>query len=226
MPGICSAELCPAAVGFGRTAGGHRFPYLGVPGWVCGTRREYVHVGSSKTSMFLTFPQTHPGTPQTDGRWSWGMPRQHQRRCRFGVMRFRMLGISQRSSVDRSHRSREWILIFDGHRPAVDGGSGWAGGGMSRMDAAIEPTWVKAHRLRGTASRATEHPAAGGWAGPRRGTCGVPRNARPEPPNQGYSDHRLFAKDQQQPGRARLYVDRAIRRCRSCNQAIRAWSGR
>ncbi|SET06960.1 hypothetical protein SAMN05720615_102254 [Stenotrophomonas indicatrix] len=42
--------------------------------------------------------------------------------------------------------------------------------------AATELTGVRALCLRSTASQAPERTAASGWAGPRRGTCSVPRN--------------------------------------------------
>ena len=54
-----------------RTALGSRHPRFGGSGWVCGTRRESILGGSSKTSMFLTVPQTHPDPPSTGGRWPW-----------------------------------------------------------------------------------------------------------------------------------------------------------
>ena len=54
------------------------------------------------------------------------------------------------------------------------GGSGC--GGVSAMDGATEPPWVRALCLRSTASQAPERTAASGWAGPRRGIYGVPRN--------------------------------------------------
>ena len=46
--------------------------------------------------------------------------------------------------------------------------------GIRAMDGAAEPTGVRALCLRSTASQAPERTAASGWAGPRRGTCGVP----------------------------------------------------
>jgi hypothetical protein len=45
--------------------------------------------------------------------------------------------------------------------------------------AVAEPTWVRAHCLRGIASHAPERTAANGWAGPRSGTCGVSREPIP-----------------------------------------------
>jgi len=48
------------------------------------------------------------------------------------------------------------------------------------MDAAYEPTWVRAHCLRGTASHAFERTAAGGWAGPRSGIYGASSKGAPD----------------------------------------------
>ena len=48
-------------------------------------------------------------------------------------------------------------------------------GPLGAMDGAHEPPGVKAHCSRGTASHATERPAASGWAGPRSGVHGVSR---------------------------------------------------
>ncbi len=66
--------------------------------------------------------------------------------------------------------------------------TGWAGRPApalpSAQDCALaqavaEPTWVRAHCLRGIASHAPERTAASGWAGPRSGTCGVSREPIP-----------------------------------------------
>ena len=83
----------------------------------------------------------------------------------------------------------------------------WVCGGLSRMDAATQPTRVKAHCLRGTASRATERPIAGDWAGPRRGTCGDPANPyRAEPGPTHPPACSCSPKTNSEPGRARLYA--------------------
>ncbi len=75
---------------------------MGVPGWVCGVAVN-PSMGATRTpSMAPSPPQTHPGPPQTERRGPWQRP--DQRRCRSVVMRYRMLGISRRSSVDRSHQ--------------------------------------------------------------------------------------------------------------------------
>ncbi|RRU21921.1 hypothetical protein EGJ34_04010 [Stenotrophomonas sp. 278] len=66
-----------------------------------------------------------------------------------------MLGISGPSSVDRRYRGHV-LLNFVGHRPTVEGGSGWAGGGVSRMDAAIEATWTYLRRPPERPSRAAK----------------------------------------------------------------------
>ncbi|WP_313246305.1 hypothetical protein [Stenotrophomonas rhizophila] len=74
-------------------------------------------------------------------------------------------------------------LVFLGHRKTVEGGGLWVHGTLSAMDGATEPTRVRAHCLRGTASHASERTAASGWAGPRSGTCGVSRESTdPHPP--------------------------------------------
>ena len=52
-------------------------------------------------------------------------------------------------------------------------------GTVKNMDVFAKPPWVKAHCLRGTASRATERTAAGGWAGARRAVYGVSRKGLP-----------------------------------------------
>jgi len=66
--------------------------------------------------------------------------------------------------------------------------TGWAGRPApalpSAQDCALaqavaEPTWVRAHCLRGIASHAPERTAASGLAGPRSGTCGVSREPIP-----------------------------------------------
>ena len=80
------------------------------------------------------------------------------------------------------HPRMAWIYRVDQgrHLPTAAevcrrrGGSGC--GGVSRMDAATELTWVRALCLRSTASQAPERTAASGWAGPRSGVYGVSRN--------------------------------------------------
>ena len=52
------------------------------------------------------------------------------------------------------------------------------------MDGATEATWVRALCLRSTASQAPERPAAGGWAGPRRGFTPSPQADPPRHPTE------------------------------------------
>ena len=64
--------------------------------------------------------------------------------------------------------------------PSVGGGRRAAPvGTVKNMDVFAKSPWVKAHCLRGTASRATERTAAGGWAGARRAVYGVSRKGLP-----------------------------------------------
>ena len=56
--------------------------------------------------------------------------------------------------------------------------------GVSAMDGATEATWVRALCLRSTASQAPERPAAGGWAGPRRGFTPSPQADPPRHPTE------------------------------------------
>ena len=57
---------------------------------------------------------------------------------------------------------------------SVRGGAVWVGRTVGAMDGAIEPPWVRALRLRSTASQAPERTAASGWAG--LGVYGVSRS--------------------------------------------------
>ena len=149
-----------------------------------GTRRKYVHVGYSTASM------------------PWSVPPED---------------IRPPPSMDREMRIEEQqpraLLISCGHRPSVGGRSGWVCGTVKNMDVFDEPPWVKAHCLRGTASRATERPTAGGWAGPRRGIHGVSRKPTPTGPSTESDDHRLFAEI---PGQAQTKTRRCFHRRVGC----------
>ena len=102
------------------------------------------------------------------------------------------------------------------HSPAVPHPSvsetsrGWQAcplpGPLGAMDGAHEPPWVKAHCSRGTASHATEHPAASGWTELRSGVHGVSRTPIRAGPARAFPGHGCrFGVVVRQPGRARLY---------------------
>ncbi len=125
--------------------------------------------------------------------------------------------------------------------PLSRGRRGWVCGGMSRMgrahapdglgrnptpvlpcaqdsahvQAATELTWVKAHCLRGTASRATERTGASAWAGARRAIHGVSRKPAPSRQTRETRPHWLFAQIHQKPGNARRPANPAIKGFRS-----------
>ena len=139
-------------------------------GWGYGTRRESVHGGLAKTSMFWTVPTPHPPRPRP-----------------------RMVGAHalERYGVPTNGRHLPMIDHLVGHdrwswrpsRPASTHrrgrGSACPAATVKNMDVFDKPPWVKAHGLRGTASRATERTAAGGWAGARRAVHGVSRRGMP-----------------------------------------------
>jgi|GEM_PF-3369797 hypothetical protein len=73
-----------------------------------------------------------------------------------------------------------WLIFPAARDPPSRGGRRAAPvGTVKNMDVFAKPPRVKAHCLRGTASRATERPAAGGWAGARRAVYGVSRKGLP-----------------------------------------------
>ena len=146
-------------------------PVFGGTVRVRGGRRKPVHGGLSKTSMFLTPPRTRPDPPSTGGRWPREIPNQPQIGSAGRWPAYGIAWAGQRPALP--------VLIFCGHRPTVEGGSGWVCEGVSRMDAATKPPWTGLRR---------------------------PSQTHTVPPNQQAVAHRLFAGNQQQPGRARRYV--------------------
>jgi hypothetical protein len=85
------------------------------------------------------------------------------------------------TSPSDPHRATPCVAEFSIRARSTVGGGRRAApvGTVKNMDVFAKPPRVKAHCLRGTASRATERPAAGGWAGARRAVYGVSRKGLP-----------------------------------------------
>ena len=133
LHGLRAAGLCPAAVGFGRKAGGHRFPRLAGRDGRSGGRCKYVRVSSIAASMRLTPPPAHPDPPSTVRRWPMG-----NAQTTAALIRGHALpdvegftAVVCRPTLPQQIRAS--ILIFVGHRPTV--GPDWDGleGGMRRL---------------------------------------------------------------------------------------------
>jgi hypothetical protein len=160
-----------------------------------------------------------PADPSTVGKWPWASRSSHAWRGTTRLLCLCALVVA----TDQLSKGRR----------------GWVCGGMSRMgraytpdglgrsptpvlpcaqdsahaQAATELTWVKAHCLRGTASRATERTAAGGWAGPRSGTCSVPRGPTAAGPSQKLSQPTAVRTDPTAAGQSP-----ALRQLRNCKK--------
>ncbi len=163
--------------------GGQPAPGLGGEEWVRGTRRAPIHEGSCTASMPYTVPRTHSSPPLTVGRRPWISQRKDPQLP---------TSISESQQPDPRRQARATQIQPHCHfivqtlsltgQETVGGWWGWVTGALHRMDAMAELTRVRAHCLRGTASHASERTAAGGWAGPRSGTCSVPRLPTPTSP--------------------------------------------
>jgi|GEM_PF-2661707 len=179
------AGLCPAAVGSVRTGAGCRvsLAWAGGGGYAGAAVNPSMGAWSRLARVRCPAHTARPGLGSCPTRRAHAPDpcRSHPRiptpanpstvcRCH-GKSRCRLQ--PAQGHAMRFCRSQPHTTLYGGGRRVAPVGT------VKNMDVFDKPTWVKAHCLRGTASRATERTAAGGWAGPRRGIHGVSRRGLP-----------------------------------------------
>jgi hypothetical protein len=178
-PAVGSADRWLAALFLVNSLGLQAPTGLGRRGWHVGTRCKYVPVSSCVAIHGNTWSR-HPThtAPSTVGWCAW----ERSTAGRIGRLTFLLdqsssfhagveptvgrLLLTRFYAVDSSHRRRRPFRAR-AVRPCRDRRAPWM--------APVEPPWVRAHCLRGTASHAFERTAASGWAGPRSGVYGASR---------------------------------------------------